>query len=705
MSKVKAIFCAFFLGVLMVCLPPTPLYGQAWMADAPDNDIEQLLNNFFPGPVDEEGMEDLYESLLLLYQQPIDINSAGYEELRQLFMLSERQISNVLRYRRAYGKIYSIYELQYIDGFERPLIEALADFIRFDQRTEKPSGILPQFDHSARHQWLMRYGRILERRRGFTAPDTLADGRLSSRYAGDPGHYFMRHRVQKRGDYSLGFTLENDPGESLRWNPSQHWYGPDFVSAHYSIENRGALKNLIIGDFNFQSGHGLIFGPLFRMGKGDEPVRTLRPAPSGFKPYTSVYEYVPFRGISASLSQGIWTLHTFYSSIRRSSSPMVEEATDSEGFLTGNLRSSGLHRTPGELAGRKNLKEESAGFSLAMMPGSQGNLQMGIQAVGTKFDKEVVPIRRRYNQFAFQGQEQINYGFYLNYRVGDLLCFSEWAANTRGGTALLIGMLGNLGRSIEASLLYRNYSPLYNSFYGNAFGESAGNSNEEGIFMGIKYMPLRGLTLKAWSDYFRFPWLRYRIDAPSYGHDASFVMHYDWGERLRIRLQYRNRERWRNIPGVFDAPLHTPLPANATSARSDISLAATENLWLHTRFRWSRFEQNATYSRGFLLAQDVEYANKQWMIAARMAIFDTDDFDSRQFVYERDVLYFFAVPAFHRRGVRYYITTRLHANSTYSFWLKWAQTRFTDQKFIGSGLDRIEGNTRTDVRLMCRIKI
>ncbi|MCC5930932.1 MAG: helix-hairpin-helix domain-containing protein [Cyclobacteriaceae bacterium] len=700
----KSIFCSLAVGFIMVYLLNQPLHGQSWMADAPDNDIEQLLNNLFPGPVDEEGLEDLYESLLLLYQQPIDINTAKYEELRQLFMLSERQISNLLRYRRSYGRLYSIYELEYIEGFDRPFIEALSEFIRFDRNREKPRGILPKIDKSTQHQWLMRYGRILERRRGFTAPDTLAGGRSSNRYAGDPGHYFMRYRMQKRGDYSLGFTLEKDPGEPFRWNPAQHWYGPDFISGHYRLENRGILKNLIIGDFNFQSGHGLIFGPLFRMGKGDEPVRTLRPAPSGFKPYTSVHENVPFRGLSASLEKGIWSLHTFYSSLRRSSSPIVEES-DGESLLTGNLRSSGLHRSPGELAGRKNLREQSAGFSLSAIPFLHGNLVLGLQGVGTRFDKEITPIRRRYNQFAFQGREQFNYGFFINYRAGDMLYFSEWSANAQGGRAILAGMLGNLGRSLEASMLYRNYSPLYNSFYGNAFGESAINSNEEGIFMGIKYMPLRGLSIKAWSDYFRFPWLRYRIDAPSYGHDASLVLHYDWRENFRLRLQYRTRERWRNIPLDFDSPLYSPLPANTRSARSDISLAATESLWLHTRFRWSRFLQYTTYSSGFLIAQDVEYAKKQWMIAARMAVFDTDDFDSRQFVYERDVLYFFAVPAFHRRGVRYYITTRLHANSTYSFWLKWARTRFTDQDFIGSGLDRIEGNTRTDIRIMCRIKL
>jgi hypothetical protein len=701
----RIFICWPFLFVFnLLTLYPWALYGQSWMADAPDNDIEQLLNNLFPGAIDEDGLEDLYESLLLLYQQPIDINKASYEELRKLFMLSESQISNLLRYRRSYGRLYSIYELQYIDGFDRPMIEALSEFVHFDQNRAKPRGFLPQLDRGSRHQWLMRYGRVLETRRGYEAPDTLPGGRLSSRYAGDPGHYFMRYRMQKRGDYSLGFTLEKDPGEPLRWNPAQHWYGPDFISAHYGIENRGILKNLIIGDFNFQSGHGLIFGPLFRMGKGDEPVRTLRPAPSGFKPYTSVNENVPFRGISATMATGIWSLHTFYSSIRRSSSP-ISEVSAQENILTGNLRSSGLHRTPGELSGRKNLREQSAGFSLTATPLSHSNLQLGIQAVGTRFDKEIVPIRRRYNQFIFQGKEQINYGLFFNYRAGDILYFSEWATNTRGGSALLAGMLGNLGRSIEASLLYRNYSQLYSSFYGNAFGESVTNSNEEGIFMGIKYMPLRGLTIKAWSDYFRFPWLRYRIDAPSYGHDASLVVHYDWGERFRLRLQYRNRERWRNIPLDFQAPLYSPLPINSRSARSDVSVAATEGLWLHTRFRWSRFIQHPINSSGFLIAQDVEYAKKQWMVAARMAIFDTDDFDSRQFVYERDVLYFFAVPAFHRKGVRYYVTTRIHANSTYSFWIKWARTRFTDQEFVGSGLDQIDGNTRTDIRLMCRIKL
>ncbi len=85
-------------------------------------------------------------------------------------------------------------------------------------------------------------------------------------------------------------------------------------------------------------------------------------------------------------------------------------------------------------------------------------------------------------------------------------------------------------------------------------------------------------------------------------------------------------------------------------------------------------------------------------------MFDKDDFDKRQYIYERDVLYAFSIPALSGRGLRSYFVLRFKASRKLDFWIKYSRTRFTDRETVGSGLEEIDGNSRTIVRAQTRIR-
>ena len=91
-------------------------------------------------------------------------------------------------------------------------------------------------------------------------------------------------------------------------------------------------------------------------------------------------------------------------------------------------------------------------------------------------------------------------------------------------------------------------------------------------------------------------------------------------------------------------------------------------------------------------------------LSARYALFDTDDYDTRQYVFEQDVLYAFSVPALYGRGTRAYLLAQIQATRHLTLWLRYADTHYRHQNTIGSGLDEIQGNARNEVKAQMRYR-
>jgi hypothetical protein len=86
----------------------------------------------------------------------------------------------------------------------------------------------------------------------------------------------------------------------------------------------------------------------------------------------------------------------------------------------------------------------------------------------------------------------------------------------------------------------------------------------------------------------------------------------------------------------------------------------------------------------------------------RLQYFETDSYNSRIYAYENDVLYSYSIPAFYDKGFRYYLTINYYLGKRISFWLRWAQTIYRDKTTVGSGLDEINGNKKSEVKVQAR---
>ncbi len=700
-SKFKFRYSIFFIHTstkifCLVYLIITTNFSQAQDYPRTEFNLEKLTDEIFPVQDLDLNYEELYENLAQLLTNPIDLNQASAEELRSIMILRETQVEEFIRYRSEQGNLLSIYELQALPGFDLETIYKLIPFtIVRDPSSTIGQNFLKRVLNEKNNYLIIRYERTLEDKRGF-----LSDTDSSSRYAGSPDKLYSRFRINHTGDYSFGFTIEKDAGESYNWNPQTKQYGFDYNSVHAQILNKGRVKNLIIGDFQAQFGQGLLLGGGFGMGKGSESITTIRRSNLGFIPYTSINEFGYFRGaaITSSLFKNL-NLSGFMSRLNRDGRITSSEITEDINSIS-SLGTTGFHRTPAEFHSRKTINETNYGLILNYR---QKSLDGGLMLHTTYFSAPIYRTTTPYNQFVFNGNQNINVGLFLNYTFGNFTFFSEAAKTVHFGSAITLGTLGSISTKLDVSLLYRNFSKDFHSFYSNAVSESSLPQNESGFYWGMKYLFSRKYSLSGYIDLFQFPWLRYRSYNPSVGSEWLLRFNYNPSKSVSLFIQAREESKFRNIPE--ESNLYQTGNGSKKNFWFNVDYAATHRISLKTRAQFSNYSLNTARTKGFSLVQDVNVDVGRFTFSTRYALFDTDDYDNRQYVYERDVWLAFSFPAYSGVGVRSYVMVQYKLNQKIDLWLRWARTSYTDRDRIGSGGETIYGNTKNDLKFQVRIRL
>ncbi|MBW3546416.1 MAG: helix-hairpin-helix domain-containing protein, partial [Bacteroidetes bacterium] len=364
------------------------------------------------------------------------------------------------------------------------------------------------------------------------------------------------------------------------------------------------------------------------------------------------------------------------------------------------IQSTGLHRTTTEIANRRAIKETNLGAA-GRWRLSPGKLSIGFTSLLSRFSHEQEPPPRLYNQFAFRGRQNWTASLFAEGHWQQLTYFSEWALSKGGGWGGISGLIVPLSHGLDMSLLFRHYTKDFYSFYGAAFGEGTRLQNETGFYWGLKYRYKQALWFTAYFDYFLFPWLRYRVSAPSGGYEYMLRANWQPNKQLMLYAQYRGEHKDRDV----NSTEKTKMVAEGIKHNYILNLDfKPDKAWqLRSRVQGSRFQQTDQHTRGYAVMQDVSYTFRHLRLSGRYALFQTDDWDNRQYAFERDVLWAFSIPAYYGRGIRYYALLQWKARHNLSLWLRWARTHFRDREEIGSGMEKIVGNTRSNLKIQLKI--
>ncbi|MFY0651755.1 MAG: helix-hairpin-helix domain-containing protein [Cyclobacteriaceae bacterium] len=674
----------------------------------PEIDLEEFAETLFQVQDEDINYEDLYESLLLLYSNPINVNRASREELSSLYVLSITQINNLLDYVKNNGELISLYELQSVEGFDEETIRRILPFVEVKTGDAYGSSgpLIQRMLNEDNNYLLLRTDRILETQRGYTPADDPND----SRFLGSQYKLYGRFRTSHSKDFSLGFTFEKDAGEQLTWNPERKQYGFDYYSFHFMKENVGNFKKVIIGDYQMQFGQGLLLGAGFNPGKGAETITTVKRSNAGIRPYTSVLESGFMRGAAATYELDDFELTAFYSRLAQDGSIKNDTTfTDFDEYIS-SIQQTGFHRTANEFSNKDVITENTYGANLLYKKAS-GDLQVGATFIGTDYSVPLFKKPNNYNQFEFQGDNNYNFGGYANYNWQNFLFFGEAAVSRSGGVGAVGGFIGSLSPIISISMALRNYDRNFHSFYGNAFGESSRNINESGVYWGIKITPSRKYFFTAYYDRFKFSWLRFRTESPSQGYEYLARFNYRPKRSILLYGQLRTESKELTI-NPDDGNLNRLEEGLKRSYLFNMNYDLGGGFSLKSRVQLSDYTIAGKKTKGMAIAQDLNFQVSKFKFSTRMAIIDTDDFENRQYMYEKDVLYAFSIRGISGQAIRNYVMVQYKPSKKFNLWLRYARTRFQDAQRIfsaegstlGSGLSQIEGNTRSEIKMQVRYR-
>lgn len=669
---------------------------QAQQAEKLSKDIdpETFIRKLYGLPDDQIHYEDFYRTLYQLYHQPVNLNTATREDLEKLYVLSNKQISNILAYRQKYGSFLSIYELSAITGFDRATISDILPFVTIKAPgvSLNENNIKDQLRYAPYHYFLFRTAYTPEIKNGYMP--VVSGGRQSIPYRGSPVYWLGKYRLAG-DDLGLGFTFEKDAGERFAWQPPES-AGADFVSAHLQLKNRGIFKNVILGDYQVHFGQGLSMSSGFYMGKGSEPVNTLRRKKTVIRPHTSAMEGGFLRGAACTLGNQHFSFTGFYSQKNNDASTYGANNTDT---VSGILMS-GMHRTATQWANKNSLREQTAGMYTSYKSASN-RFYAGIGGAGTIFGKPVQPSDRLYNQYKFSGKKNYNLGLDVQYLVENINFFAELNISKSGGKALVSGFSGSLHDMLDVAFIYRNYARDFHTFYGNAFSESTRPVNEKGYYWGLKLRPFANAELYGFYDRFSFPWFSYLTDAPASGWEYLAGIAYHIGDHITSFAEWRYESKRRNETRSDDV-LEKVKAYNRSNAHIQLDISASDILNMKSNAYFAEYRFGQMHQQGMAITQDITVSGENLKVTGRYAVFDTDGYRARVYSYEHDVLYDFSVPAYAGRGLRWYFMLKYELWQDLDIWIRAARTTYYDRETIGSGTEAIEGMRKSEIKVQVK---
>ncbi|MGG9960696.1 ComEA family DNA-binding protein [Ferruginibacter sp. SUN106] len=686
--RVKAFKAKQVLLSFAICLYTT--FSLAQTPELPATATEQQLENNTENNADAETEDDTYLQQMQEYSRhPINLNTADENEIRELKILSPLQIQSLISYRNIFGKLIDIYELQAIPGWDIPMILKIRPYIIVSAEAELVTTILKRFK-SGENSMLVRASQVLEKAKGYRVDRSAT----TNFYPGSPQKLLVRYKYQFKNLLQYGVTGEKDAGEQFFKGAQKQ--GFDFYSAHFFVRKTGIIKALALGDFTVNLGQGLTQWQSLAFKKSAAVMNIKREA-EVLRPYNSAGEINFHRGAGITLAKAKWEATAFVS-YKKTDANLVTDTTQNQDDFISSLQTSGYHRTKSETEDKGIQQQLVFGGNLAYRYHS---FHLGLNLVQYKFKLPVIKSNEPYNLYALAGRSFGNYSADYSYTFRNVHLFGEAACFSNAQKAVVTGVLVSVATDVDMSFLYRNISKGYQSLYTTAFTENTYPNNEKGFYAGVSVHPGSSWRIDAYADLYRFPWLKYGVDAPSVGTEYLVQLTYKPNKQLELSSRLRSESKAANDdPGQLTLSPVVPQPRLnwRTQFSYKINTAITvsnrsEMLWINRK--------TAVAEHGFLTYINFLYKPlvMPWAANMRLQYFETDSYSSRVYAYENDVLYSFSIPVFYDKGFRYYINSSYDFNKKLTFWIKWSQTIYPGKMLIGSGLDEISRGKKSEIKL------
>lgn len=626
----------------------------------------------------EEWLASL-EELEMWKEHPLNLNEATLEQLSCFPFLSRMQIENFIFYRYTTGELKTIHELQLVEEMDRQTIEYLLPYvcvIPVHKKTDYPS--FKQLWKQGKSTVITRLDLPLNRKNGYrNYSDSVLQAYPNRRYIGPSFYHDIRYQYHYKERIYWGFTAKKDAGEPFF--SAENRKGYDFYSFYLLLHDLGCLKTLAIGNYRLNFGLGLVMNTGFSLGKSF-CLATIDNKPTGIRKHSSTDEYNYFRGAAATcrLKDFEWT--AFYS-YRRLDGTVNNECITS-------LKTDGKHRLIRDFEKRNQVVMQLIGTHLVYFGKT---FQLGVTFVHNVFNKLFIPDEKPYSVFYPKGKSFLNASVDYRYRWKRMSLSGETAFDKNGQMATLHLFRWTPLPDWHFLLLQRSYARKYQAWTARSIAEGGAIRNEKGIYMGVEASPFRRWNFFVYADFFRFPWLRYQINHPSGGFDGSVRFKYAFTSKWNLSFSYRYKEK--------EETYHRLRYQLNYSQPSKLTFRLTAD-YVH----FLAEEKETSRGISFFCSGNYSFQQVPLQVAVHFGYFRTEDYNSRLTIYEPTVLYAFSFPSFYGRGVREVCTLCYDFNKFFTARIKISRTKYYDRTQIGTGLEQIGGDSKTDICFQLRGK-
>lgn len=647
------------------------LFATTYYADCQESKMSEVIasiaEELASGESDEGSAEAFLERLNDLAEDPVSINSANEEEISRLFFLSDFQVKALADYLHTTGKIVSFNELALIPGFDKSAAEMLAPFITLNGRE-----IITEDSSRFRNTLITNL--------------SVRPGKNDTASLGSAWRALSKYKFSA-ASFSGGFTLEKDPGEKIITPGTA---GPDFLSAYLTYSGQGLIRKIIVGDYGARFGQGLSINT--SSGTGLSLTSPGYLGNSGdVRHYTSTDENNFFRGIAAILSWHNLEISLLHS--RNYLDATVNNLSENGGPYISGFYKSGIHNTPALLSKKDAVSETCNGINISY---NFQNLRLGGLFSNSSFS---LPVRADQDDpeklFGFNGRNSSIWSVYYSTMIRKILLYGELAANDIKKYAFVQGLSLRPSDRLTFNFLFWKYNQGFTCFHGKGPGSSTVSYPEQSLMGNFTFEAARHLFISGGCVIQHFPWLRYRTSSPSIGIKRELRIKYLPADKIMVDCLYGYRLSMHDMPALNGISGLRQLTSR--SIRFSFRYTVTDNLILGTRLDYKHVDPSG--SKGILLLEDFNYRVRSLPLSfwIRYCVFRSDDYDSRIYTWENDLLYSFSIPALYGEGSRF------------CFMLGWKIVPKAELRFKYGLLTRYKGYSSSDdsgeFRLQLKIAI
>lgn len=621
--------------------------------------------------------ESYYDMLCDLEANPININIATREELEQLPFLTAEEVEDISEYLYLHGPMKSLGELAMIenlDYFKRRLL------FYFTYAGEVESRTFPSMKN------ILKYGKH----------DVMGTVKVPfyTRKGDKDGYEGYQYKHSIRYDFSYGDRVRfgvlgaQDAGEPFFAGKNNLGY--DFYSFYFVLKKLGKIKTLALGRYRVRFGMGLVINNNFSFGKLSA-LSSLGRGGSNIRAHSSLSSgnYLQGAATTVNIVKGLDV--SAFVSYRK-----FDATLNSDDGTIATILESGYHRTETELDKKNNSSHVLAGGNVDY---SASGFHVGLTGVYVSLDKRLKPKTEAvYRRHYASGKDFYNIGIDYGYTGHRISFHGETATGGCNAFATINSLSFSLTDNLDLLALQRFYSFRYYSLFAESFSEGGAVQNESGIYLGANWRPIPNLSVMAYSDFAYFAWPKYQASDSSRSFDNLVQMIYvpgGWTFSARYRYKMRERDNAEKSALIFKK-----------EHKGRLSAAYDSGVW------GGKFQADIAYtdykkkSFGWMLSQNVSVRMEKLFYAIMsFGYFDTDDYDSRVYAYERGMRYSFYSPAYYGNGVRAALFAVSDFSDKITVTAKVGVTKYFDRDKIGSGYQEIDGSSATDLELQLRLRL